>query len=61
MKIEARGEHPAQHGVGLSGEDGRIDNKSGSIDNDRDLRVRGHRRGRETAGSAGLRTELLVG
>ncbi len=56
MKIEARGEHPAQHGVGLSGKDGRIDDESGPIDNDRDLRVQvpqvvgvgGRRRGRET-------------
>jgi len=56
MKIEAGGEHPAQHGVGLSGKDGRIDDESGPIDNDRDLRVQvpqvvgvgGRRRGRET-------------
>ncbi len=69
MKIEAGGEHPSQHGVGLSSEDGRIYYKSGTINNDRDFRVQvpqilgvgGHRRGRETAGSARLRTELLVG
>ena len=37
MEVKPGAEHPAEHGVGLRGEDGRVDDEAGVVHDERDL------------------------